>query len=122
MKLYSFSQAARYLGKHKQTLEKWQRSGELVPDFKLGTRRFFRQDTLDKFRDGQAVLMTVNDIACKYNLKRSYVYYALRTKRNVQEHRRGKYAPEAVQMIANTEGWNETKKNLEGSRPQTKGK
>jgi len=109
--LFTATEAAEYLGLHKQTLEKLQRVGRLQYDFKFENgERAYKQNTLDAYRlRWQSNMMTFNDIADMFGISRDAVIYHFRRKRVVSSAgRRGRawvYGPDSVIMVARAEGW-----------------
>lgn len=106
MSLLTFKQAAQLLGKQRHTLEKYQRSGVLKYDVKIGNKRYFKRQTLEAFMG----LMSLDEIAQKYNLTWEQVYHAMRQKHKVEMDDSwgiALFTPVSIDMVAKAEGWTE---------------
>lgn len=109
--LYSASEAAEYLGIHKQTLEKLQRSGRLKRDFiTSGGHRVYKQKTLEEYRTRwQSNRLSFDEIASIFGITKDAVHYHFRRKRSISPagFRRGAmvFRPSTVLMVAKNEKW-----------------
>lgn len=107
-----FNDAAKFLDRHIQTLEMWQRRGTLVYDFKIGYKRFFWKKTLVEFQNKFANMVSLDDICEKYGISWDKARYYMIQKRDVQldasigaVH----FPVEVVEMVAKAEGWTDAR-------------
>lgn len=109
--LYTFTQAAEYLGLHTQTLERHQRDGRLTADYQFENgERAYTQETLDAYRRRwQSQMLTAEEIQDLFGITRETFWYHFRKKRNIQhDAKRGRaecFSDAKIMMIARTEKW-----------------
>lgn len=109
MDLLNMSQAALFMGKHKNTLNNMISRGAIKPDLRVGRRRHFNLSTLQAFKDKIESLYSLDQIAEKYNQSWENVYYHFRLKRKVEmDNTLGRFlfTKESVEMVAKVEEWN----------------
>jgi len=107
----SAAEVCEILGIHKQTLEKYQRTEKLMPDYRFsdGTR-MYTADSLELFmRRWQSDLMTQVEIAELFEVTEDAVVYNFRRKRRISADAKfGKfdtYSDSKILMVARSEGW-----------------
>jgi hypothetical protein len=108
---YTATEACEYLGIHKQSLEKYQRAGKLMPDFQFTNgERMYKQETLEAHKARwQSPMMTLEEVAKMFGVDRSAVRYHFKIKRSIgQDADRGMfgtYSDAKVIMVARSAGW-----------------
>lgn len=110
-KTFSATDACKYLGIHKQSLEKHQRSGKLVYDYQFSNgERMYKLATLEAYKARwQSPMLTQHDVADMFHVSDETVKYHFRRKRSITPDARrgnfGTYSDSKVLMIARSEGW-----------------
>lgn len=110
-KTFSATDACKYLGIHKQSLEKHQRSGKLVYDYQFSNgERMYKLLTLEAYKARwQSPMLTQHEVADMFHVSEETVKYHFRRKRSITPDARrgsfGTYSDSKVLMIAKSEKW-----------------
>ena len=109
--VYTATKACEYLGIHKQSLEKYQRSGKLMFDYQFANgERAYKHSTLEAYKTRwQSKMMTQEEVGIMFGVSPETVKYHFRRKRNLtpdaDRGQFGTYSDNKVLMVARSEYW-----------------